>query len=146
MVEPTLESLKAYIQNELQSTPIRERLNRFVQDGLSKAGRRHEEVFTREFLCPVIGRYFYVYVRSQLKLSDSQIKQGLGTEGFVNCPGFGFTPGHKRNHLFGKADIVKSTPPIQWFANNKGIQLSSVSGFCYFQAVALLCRRRNEVF
>ena len=116
LAKATVENLKAYIQEELQKSPIRERLNRFIQDGSSKAGTRYEEVFTREFLCPVIGRFFYVYVRSELNMSDGEIKAGLGTEGFTNCPGFGFTPGHRSNHLFTKADIIKRRPPDRWFA------------------------------
>src|SRR5437867_11379223 len=99
LAKATIENLKAYIQEELQKNPIRERLNRFIQDGSSKAGTRDEEVFTREFLCPVIGTFFYVYVRSELNISDGEIKAWLGTEGFTNCPGFGFTPGHRINHI-----------------------------------------------
>jgi len=115
-LKSTIENLKSYIQAELQMAGIRDRLHRFIQDRSSKAGTRHEEVFTREFLCPVIGKFFYEHVRSELNLSDAEIKRGLGTEGFENCPGFGFTPGHRRNHLFTKSDIIKSRPPERWFA------------------------------
>src|SRR5439155_5390119 len=89
-LKSTIENLKSYIQAELQMAGIRDRLHRFIQDRSSKAGTRHEEVFTREFLCPVIGKFFYEHVRSELNLSDAEIKRGLGTEGFENCPGFGF--------------------------------------------------------
>lgn len=99
MAKATVENLKVYIQDELQKSPIRERLDRFIQDGSSKAGTRYEEVFTREFLCPVIGRFFYEYVRSELNMSDGEIKAGLGTEGFTNCPGFAFTPAHRSSHF-----------------------------------------------
>ena len=119
IVKATLENLKNYIREELERSAIRESLELIITDRSSKAGTRHEEVFTREFLCPTIGRFFYEHVRSELNLSDAEIENGLGTEGFVNCPGFGFTPGHKNNHLFTKLDIMKARPPDTWFGKNE---------------------------
>jgi len=117
-LKPTIENLKSYVQEELQRASIREQLRQIIDDRSSKAGTRPEEVFTREFLCPVIGKFFYEHVRSELNLTDTDIKMGLGTEGFENCPGFGFTPGHRRNHLFTKSDIIEPSPPERWFAAN----------------------------
>jgi hypothetical protein len=113
----TLENLKIYIREELERTPVIERLERMVREGSSLAGKSAEGVFSREFLCPVLRSFFYTHARSDLmNLTDEEIKRGLGTEGFVNCEGFGFTPGHKSNHLFTKSDIIKSRPPDRWFA------------------------------
>jgi len=112
----TIEILKRYLTEHLSERDIRSRLERLIQDGLSLAGKRHEEVFTREFLCPSIRQFFCEHVRSELNLTDEEIKAGLGTEGFENCPGFGFTPGHQSSHLFTKSDILKPDPPKAWFA------------------------------
>jgi len=115
MAKATAENLIWYTQNELQADPFRDSLERHIKNRSSSAGTRHEEVFTREFLCPVIRRFFYDHVRSELNLSDSEIRKGLGTEGFENCPGFGFTPGHRGPHLFAKLDIISARPPEAWF-------------------------------
>ena len=127
LVNATVENLKVYMRDELQKTAILEPLDRFIQEGSSKAGTRREEVFTREFLCPVIGSFFYVHARSELNMSDEQIKAALGTEGFENCPGFGFTPGHRSNHLFTKSDIITlvqigmraGEPPGIWWGRDR---------------------------
>ncbi|MBU0495446.1 MAG: hypothetical protein KKA73_08690 [Chloroflexi bacterium] len=116
MSKPTIADLKSYIKDQLEALPVLERLERFIREGTSTAGTRHEEVFTREFLCPAIGRYFYEHVRSELRMSDDDIRAGLGTEGFKNCPGFGFTPARRRKHLFNKTDVIAPRPPTAWLA------------------------------
>ena len=113
-----IEALKHYLTEHLRKPGIRSRLERSIVDGSSTAGRRHEEVFTRDFLCPTLHRFFYEHVRSELNLTDEQITVGLGTEGFENSPGFGFTPGHQSNHIFTKSDIARRDPPKAWFAAN----------------------------
>lgn len=116
LTKPSTCSFKHYIKESLETTPVLERLEQMIQQRSSKAGIRLEEVFTREFLCPIIARYFYEHVRSELSLTDDEIKRGLGTEGFKNCPGFGFSPARQKNHLFTKSDFIKSSPPATWFA------------------------------
>jgi hypothetical protein len=113
-----LNGLKDFLRDKLQGIPVIQRLERLIQEGTSTAGTRHEEVFTREFLCPAIRIYFYEHVRSEIKMSDEDIKRGLGTEGFKNCPGFGFTPARKKKHLFTKTDIIESKPPVTWFIDS----------------------------
>jgi hypothetical protein len=103
-----------FVRARLSAQPIRSELDRLIQNNQSLAGKRHEEVFTREFLCPIIAEYFYKEIRATLNLTDDEIAKGLGTEGFKNCPGFGFAPARKLPHLFTKSDIVKSTPPQGW--------------------------------
>jgi len=93
-------------------------LGRLIRNRGSLAGSRHEEVFNREFLCPAIAKYFYEEVRAALDLKDGEIESGLGTEGFQNCPRFGFTPARKLPHFFTKGDIIKSTPPPGWLETN----------------------------
>ena len=115
----TLEHLKAYVQTQLQGTPIRSQVNQFIESGSSSAGIRAEEIFTREFLCPALAKYFYKHVRAELNLSDEQIRRGLGTEGYQRCPGFGFSPARKRKHLFTKFDIVTNTAPATWLVGNE---------------------------
>ena len=112
-------ALKAFVEAELAIEGIRSRVEQFVADGTSKAGKRREEIFTREFLCPAIAKYFYEHTRSELELSEEEICKGLGTEGFANCKGFGFTPAHKKLHLFRKGDIVSSEPPDPWYTESK---------------------------
>jgi hypothetical protein len=85
-------------------------------EGNSSAGTHsHEELFTREFLCPAISRYFKSAIRNRLPLSDLEIEKGLGTEGFQNCPDFSFTPARQQPHFFTKSDIIKGKPPESWF-------------------------------
>lgn len=115
---PTLHELARYVQLQLQGRPVRARVSQFVRDGSSSAGRRPEEIFTREFLCPVLADYFYSHVRKSLTLSDDEIRRGLGTEGYQNCPRFGFSPARKKKHLFTKMDIIANTTPKSWIAGN----------------------------
>ena len=107
-----------FLLDDLKSQPVLNHLEEFIENKTSTAGVRREEVFTREFLCPSIARYYYEVVRSELDLSDDEIKSGLGTEGFQNCPGFGFTPAQSRTQLFTKSDIIKASPPDSWFKAN----------------------------
>jgi hypothetical protein len=109
-----LEYLKRFIVATLQAQPVIKPLEEMIQERTSMAGVRREEVFTREFLCPTIAKFFYDTTRSQSGLSDEAIRSGLGTEGFQNCPGYGFTPARRGKHLFTKSDIIKNTPPKSW--------------------------------
>lgn len=104
-----------FLIDDLESQSILGPLEEFIENKTSSAGTSREEVFTREFLCPSIVRYFYKVVRPDLDLSDEEIRSGLGTEGFQNCPGFGFTPARLRKQLFTKSDIIKAKPPESWF-------------------------------
>ncbi len=113
------DSLMNYLIRQLCENPVIGQLEKIISERSSKAGKRREEVFTREFLCLYIRKYFYEHVRSELNLSDEEISKGLGTEGYENCKGFGFSPARKRKHLFTKSDIIKSSPPDAWFAKNE---------------------------
>ncbi|MBI4525636.1 MAG: hypothetical protein HY695_17710 [Deltaproteobacteria bacterium] len=114
----TMSGLVEYIRTELESKQILAPLEDHIRLETSSAGKRPEEVFTREFLCPAIRKHFSVEARDQLDLLDEEIARGLGTEGFQNCEGFGFTPARKRKHLFTKGDIVKADPPVDSAAKN----------------------------
>jgi hypothetical protein len=109
-----LETLKVFIRDAIEERPVIALLEEMIRDRASKAGTRHEEVFTRELLCPTIARFFYEIARPQFNLSEDDIKRGLGTEGYQNCPGFGFTPARQKRHLFTKSDIIKGDPPKTW--------------------------------
>lgn len=109
-----IEALKEFIKGELEARPVIGRLQELIQARTSTAGTRPEEVFTREFFCPVVAKFFYEWVRSDLRLSDDQIRSGLGTEGYANCPGFGFTPARSKKHVFTKSDLIKTSHPVSW--------------------------------
>lgn len=112
------ERLKKFIITTLQAQPVLASMEKIIRERTSKAGTRPEEVFTREFLCPTIANFFYETVRSELALSDEAIKSGLGTEGYQNCPRFGFTPARRGKHLFRKSDIILNEPPHSWLRAN----------------------------
>lgn len=116
--EPSLIGLIGSLETTLSAQSVLYELDRRIRNHESLAGSRHEEVFTREFLCPAIAKYFYEEIRDALDLRDHEIQSGLGTEGFRNCRGFGFTPARKLPHLFTKGDIIKSTPPPGWLETN----------------------------
>lgn len=109
-----LESLKVFLRTTLEARTVVGPLEEIIRDRTSKAGTQHEEVFTREFLCPTIATFFYEMAGPHLNLSEDVIRSGLGTEGYQNCPGFGFTPARHERHLFTKSDIIKSDPPKSW--------------------------------
>jgi hypothetical protein len=114
-----LNGLKDFIITTLESQPVIDPLEEIIRGRTSTAGTRHEEVFTREFLCPTIAKFFYEIAQPQLNLSEDAIKSGLGTEGYRNCPGFGFAPARHGQHLFTKSDIIKNDPPRSWLRNSK---------------------------
>ena len=118
MSEANIDCLKEFISAELQaqqqSISIIGELQKRIQDKSSKAGTRHEEVFTRHYLCPAIKNYFQL----ELKMPDDEIKKCLGTEGYKNCPGFGFTPALKGKHLLTKLQIIDSRPPASWYTKD----------------------------
>ena len=106
--------LKSFLRAKLEANPLLSRLEEMTRNGTSTAGRRHEEVFTREFLSPSISDFFYKHVRPELNLTDAQIAEGLGAEGYKNCHGFGFTPARKLKHLFTKSDVIEDSAPTAW--------------------------------
>lgn len=109
-----LESLKDFVTATLEAQSVVAPLEKMVRERTSQAGTRREEIFTREFLCPTIARFFYETARPQLNLSEDAIRSGLGTEGYQNCPGFGFTPARHGQHLFTKSAIIENDPPKSW--------------------------------
>lgn len=120
--------LLAFLERTLPSQSILARIEKIKSTGSSTAGRHSdEEIFTREFLCPTISRYFRNEFTRIPSLTDREITEGLGTEGFQNCPGFGFTPARKQPHLFRKSDIVNAEPPAEW-------RISSTKPLPKFQA------------
>jgi hypothetical protein len=108
-----------YIEQNLSNQDVLAPMADMIENRLSSAGSRWEEVFTREFLCPVLAQYFYKNARDSLDLSNSEIQSGLGTEGYTNAQGFGFSPARKQRHLFTKSDIVKAVVPINWMNTEK---------------------------
>ena len=118
MKEISISNLLKYIENSLLNRPVLRELEEIIADKRSHAGTRREEVFTREFLCRTLAGYFYVDYRSFLNLTDSEIASGLGTEGYKNAEGFGFTPARKERHLFTKADILKPQIPPSWITGD----------------------------
>lgn len=112
-----LERFTVFLKNVLQSMPVIEPLKKMIDAGTSKAGKRPEEVFTREFLCPTIVKYFKE-TQLELGLSDDVIESGLGTEGYKNCPGFGFTPASVNRNLFTKSDVIELNPPESWLSKS----------------------------
>jgi hypothetical protein len=115
----TIDDLKNFLSTELQSKPIISEIDKIKRGKASTAGSRSdEEIFTREFLCKALRKFFYEYLPKRLKPSDEDIKNGLGTEGFINCDGFGFTPARKEKHVLTKDQIIKSNPPDSWYKEN----------------------------
>lgn len=109
-----------FVSDSLSDKGTLTKLEQLRRTGASSAGTHSaEELFTREFLCPTISRYFRNEIRNQLSLTDEQITRGLGTEGYQNCTGFGFTPARKQPHFFTKSDIVRSDPPPAWFKHSE---------------------------
>ena len=110
----------ASLESRLQTEGLLKSLDQLQRDGSSSAGTHSiEELFTREFLCPTISSYFREEIRDKLNLSDEQITNGLGTEGFQNCPGFGFTPARRQAHFFTKSDVIRPDPPTTWFKSSE---------------------------
>jgi hypothetical protein len=104
-----------YIKQSLSKRDVLAPLAEIIENKTSTAGSSSlEEVFTREFLCPVIADYFYKDVRNSLDLSNSEIESGLGAEGSKNAKGFGFSPARKYHHLFRKSEFFESKPPALW--------------------------------
>lgn len=105
-----------YIQSSLENQSIPTKLNEMIIEKSSSAGSSSkEEIFTREFLCPAISKYFYSTIFDTLSLRPEEIKKGLGAEGFKNATGFGYTPARKERHFFTKSEFVKTKPPQVWF-------------------------------
>lgn len=142
-----VEQLIEHIETKLSRPGILSELADIIASGASTAGKRPEEVFTREFLCPLIADFFYNNYRD-IKLSDKEISDGLGTEGYKKAEGFGFRPARELPHLFTKSEIVKSKVPDSWnksenptgkqacpdFAIRKPLPLSIVGDVKFFKS------------
>ena len=63
-----------YIEQNLSNQDVLAPMADMIDNRDSTAGTRREEVFTREFLCPVLKQYFYKDARDSLELSDSEIQ------------------------------------------------------------------------
>ncbi len=121
-MEPNIETymtgLMNFLKKELTKSPILPKLQDIIAKNLTSAGPE-EDVFTSEFLCPAIFKYFDKVVRHSLNLTDEQIKKSLGREG--NVPNFGFSPYRNANpHLFCKDDFFKQKPPAGWHIGYQG--------------------------
>ena len=114
-----IQRLSSYIKVQLENRPVRDDLEALVRSGKSTAGKRPEEVFTAEFLCPVLRKFFNDEVWAELNLSKSEIKKHLGTEGYKKRGGFGFTPASRRAHLFTKSLVLEPTYPRAWLKTEK---------------------------
>ncbi len=77
-MNPGIPELCKFLLDDLERQPILNLLEEFIENKTSTAGVRREEVFTREILCPSIAKYFYEVIRSELDLSNVEIKSGLG--------------------------------------------------------------------
>ena len=69
-----VQRLLDYIKAQLENRPVRDELERLL-GSKSTAGSRREEVFTAEFLCPVLRKFFseeaHGSVRSLLRWLDA---------------------------------------------------------------------------
>ena len=100
-----------FLGNDLERSAIKDRIE---TEMTLKANAEREGIFIRSFLCPSICSFFYSKVREELGLLPEAIKTCLGTEDFKRREGFGFAPAIKRNQLFTKSDVVRSTAPDLW--------------------------------
>ena len=113
-----VQRLLDYIKAQLENRPVRDELERLL-GSKSTAGSRREEVFTAEFLCPVLRKFFSEEARGEPNRSDEEIRQGLGTEGYRGRSGFGFTPASRRGHLFTKSLVLEPTFPRAWLKSEQ---------------------------
>ncbi len=115
-----IEKFTEYLETAFVDQGILNDLMHLKKSGRSSAGSHSiEELFTREYLCPAISKYFTDKIDSKLALSNIEIEKGLGTEGFQKCPGFSFTPARRQAHFFTKNDVIKSKPPLAWFKSSE---------------------------
>jgi hypothetical protein len=114
-----LERFKHYVRNRLECEPVIEQLAKLIGPGGECEKQNREEIFTKRFLCPRIKDFFHREVQRELGLTDEQIQNGLGAEGFEGMNGFRFTPASSRKHLFTKAYVIKPTPPPSWFKSKE---------------------------
>lgn len=119
-----LDGLKGFLRKQIEGQSILEPLERMLKAKSSTAGSVRENVFTREFLCPAIAKFFYEECFASLNLPEKEIEKGLGAEGHRHCKGFGFTP-NGTAHLFHKGDVIRPTPPKEWLVD--GEQLTGKS-------------------
>ena len=114
-----IEELIVYLKQKLETNPVIDKLDHAINEGLSTAGRRPEEVFNREFLSPTLASFFYDIIGPRYKLTDEQVRMVLGTEGYKNCPQFGFSPSLPFDFFFTKDQILDINPPKGWVDNEK---------------------------
>ena len=109
-----IKNLSEYLTKSLDGNSIKDAINTASIEGTSSAGTNREEIFTRDYLCPVMRNYFMVEARPMLDLTNDEIDAGLGTEGYTKCEGYSFTPAKKPRHILGKDDISRPMPPTDW--------------------------------
>ena len=114
-----IQRLSDYIKNQLENHSVRDDLEALVLSGKCAAGKSREGVFTAEFLCPVLRKFFNEEVRAGLSQSDEEIQQCLLVKGYKGQSGFGFTPASRRAHLFTKSLILEPTYPTAWLKAEK---------------------------
>lgn len=115
-----IEELLNYLKKQIESKEALTHIEECVNSSISTAGTKsREEIFTREFLCPTLASFFYDEVFDQLNLNENEIEKGLGTEGYKNVSGFGFTPARQGKHFFTKGQVISSEPPEAWYKASK---------------------------
>ena len=115
----TIQQLCNFLQSEIENKNVLAHINECAKKATSTAGSRSmEEIFTREFICKSLLKFFNTEIREQLNLTDEQITKGMGTEGFKNVDGFGFTPARQKKHFFTKGQVIASEPPDAWFKDS----------------------------
>lgn len=114
-----IERLCAYLKSEIETKEVLACIESFIQDATSTAGTKsREEIFTREFLCPSLLKFFNQELSGQIDLTNNEIEEGMGTEGYKNVDGFGFTPARKGKYFFTKGQAIASDPPEAWFKSS----------------------------
>lgn len=117
--EKYLKRFMEFLKEEFSKRAILSELENIIKDHISTAGERAEDVFTRDFLCPTIAKFFYQIIKKELKLPDDEIKKGLGAEGIEHLGNFGFRPSRKKPHLFTKNEFFKDNIPDGWLQTNQ---------------------------
>ena len=114
--DESIKSLLSFVTSQLSKPGTLANHRALVESGESKASTP-EEIFTKDFLCPEIAKYFEGR-GEKLGLTASEIQHCLGSEGHGTTPGFGFTPASD-DHFFTKDQFVKKTPPDSWLESSR---------------------------
>lgn len=114
-----IQELLTFLKTHIEEDGVLAKIDKYISSNSSSAGSKsREEVFTREFLCPTMAKFFYVYQREKLGLKNEEIESGLGTEGYKHIDGYGFTPARSKKHFFTKGQVIESDPPQAWFKDS----------------------------